>query len=241
MTFDIGSVEGNMTIIYGLIARAPRTVLVEHTLASGNFTTFSRVLLGKIDYGSEGRFSYDYDEHSFHLIIDQGIVFLCMTDDRKRGLAFAFLDALMKDFAPKMEEAKTAIAFSMMSTFEIPIANLMNHYNSSSADKLAIVNAKLEDTKQVMVQNIDAVLERGEKLDLLVNKTENLQNEAFKFQKGATSLKNEMWWRKVKMYLLIVGAIGVLIFIICWIACGARFEKCPTTAAPTNAPTSRRL
>ena len=217
-----------MPLIYGLIARHPRTVLVEHTLASGNFTTFSRVLLGKIDYNTEGRFSYDYDEHSFHLIIADGLVFLCMTDDKKRGLAFAFLDALMKDFAPHLEEAKSAIAFSMMASFESKMASLMEHYNSPAADKLAVVNAKLEDTKQVMVQNIDSVLERGEKLDLLVNKTENLQNSAFKFERGANQLRNEMWWRKIKLYLLIGFGIAFLIFIICWIACGVRFQKCPT-------------
>lgn len=225
-----------MPVVYGLIARS-KNVLVEHTLASGNFTTLTRVLLGKIDYGNDGRFSYDYDSHSFHLITSSGLVFLCMTDDRRRGIAFAFLDALMADFAPHIEESKTAIAFSM-NNFEPQLARLMEHYNSPAADKFAIVNAKLEDTKQVMVQNIDAVLERGEKLELLVDKTENLQNEAFKFQRGAKQLKDELWWRKVKLYGIILLAVGLVIFIICWIACGASFERCPTQSS-TSQPSNR--
>ena len=61
-----------------------------------------------------------------------------------------------------------------------------------------------------------------------MNKTENLQNEAFKFQRGAKQLKDELWWRKVRLYGLIVFGVGLVIFIICWIACGASFERCPT-------------
>jgi len=33
----------------------------------------------------------------------------------------------------------------------------------------------LNDVKQIMVENIEKVLERGERLDLLVDKTDNLQ------------------------------------------------------------------
>ena len=42
------------------------------------------------------------------------------------------------------------------------------------------------------------VLERGEKLELLVDKTEQLQNSAFTFQKQSKKLKNAMFWKKVR-------------------------------------------
>jgi hypothetical protein len=49
------------------------------------------------------------------------------------------------------------------------------------------------------------VLARGEKIELLVDKTEALNQSAKKFQKSAKTLKNAMWWKNVKMWLMCVG------------------------------------
>jgi len=45
-----------------------------------------------------------------------------------------------------------------------------------------------------MVQNIESVLARGEKLDVLVDKTDDLQDQAQKFQRQGTMLRKKMWW-----------------------------------------------
>jgi len=37
--------------------------------------------------------------------------------------------------------------------------------------------------KDVMIENIDRVLERGERIELLVDKTDRLNQQAFKFEK----------------------------------------------------------
>ncbi len=39
------------------------------------------------------------------------------------------------------------------------------------------------------------VLDRGEKLDLLVDKTELLQGEAFAFRREASRARRVMWWK----------------------------------------------
>lgn len=49
------------------------------------------------------------------------------------------------------------------------------------------------------MQNIEKVLDRGEKLELLVDKTENLRYQADQFQKGGKALRNKMWWQNVKV------------------------------------------
>jgi hypothetical protein len=40
--------------------------------------------------------------------------------------------------------------------------------------------------KDVMIENIDRVLERGEKIELLVDKTDRLNQQAFKFEKSVS-------------------------------------------------------
>ncbi len=44
-----------------------------------------------------------------------------------------------------------------------------------------------------MVQNVEAVLARGEKLDVLVDHTDSLRDQAQKFQKQGQTLRKKMW------------------------------------------------
>lgn len=223
-----------MTILYGLIARG-KNVLAEYTNTSGNFPTITRVLLGKIP-DTDGKMSYVYDQHVFHYIVENHIIYMCMCDDmNKRRIPFLFLDDIKQRFlAAYGEQAQTAHAFAMSEEFGRTMQKQMEFYNSSSADSFAQVNSKLDDVKNVMVQNIEMVLERGEKLELLVDKTDKLQAEAFKFNRGARALKNAMLWRQIKLYLLGFFILGVIILIICWIACGATFEKCKSSSSSSS-------
>lgn len=51
------------------------------------------------------------------------------------------------------------------------------------------VKTDLNDVRHVMVQNIEKVLERGEKIELLVDKTDRLNQTAFKFEKSSKQLQ----------------------------------------------------
>lgn len=53
----------------------------------------------------------------------------------------------------------------------------------------------LLQVKDIMIENIEKVLDRGEKLDLLVDKTELLQGEAFAFRREAKRARRVMWWK----------------------------------------------
>ena len=43
------------------------------------------------------------------------------------------------------------------------------------------------------------MLERGEKIEVLVDKTEDLQNQAQRFQVQGRNLRNKMWWQNMKV------------------------------------------
>ena len=107
----------NMTILYSLIARK-KSVLAEHTSSTGNFPTVTRVLLAKIPE-HDSKMSYVYDMYVFHYIVDQGIIFLCMSDENtKRRLAFSFLDDIKGLWRERFSATEqTAIAFSMNESF----------------------------------------------------------------------------------------------------------------------------
>lgn len=54
------------------------------------------------------------------------------------------------------------------------------------------VRGQLNEVKDIMVENIEKVLQRGEKIELLVDKTEALSQSAKRFQTQSKSLKNVM-------------------------------------------------
>ena len=78
-----------------------------------------------------------------------------------------------------------------------------------------------------MVQNIEKVLARGEKIELLVDKSDALNRSAAKFEKSSNKLKNQMWWRNVKMWLLIAFITIVVAFVIAGLICNNfDFQNC---------------
>ena len=77
----------------------------------------------------------------------------------------------------------------------------MEYFSSNpNADAINRVRGGIADVKNVMIENIEKVLERGERFELLVNKTSQLGQEAFIFKKEARRLKQQMRWkvRRVK-------------------------------------------
>jgi hypothetical protein len=93
-------------------------VLAEYTSAQGNFPTVTRVLLSKIPE-QDGKMSYVYDNHVFHYIVDNGIIFLCMSDESmKRRLTFSFLEEIKTIWRKEFASVEhTALAFSLNDQF----------------------------------------------------------------------------------------------------------------------------
>lgn len=67
----------------------------------------------------------------------------------------------------------------------------------------------IEYRKDIMVQNIDSILQRGERLDLLVDKTDTLAGQAYAFRRGARSVRRQQWWKNTRITVLL-GAVVVV-------------------------------
>ncbi|CAG8758517.1 17640_t:CDS:2, partial [Racocetra fulgida] len=73
-----------------------------------------------------------------------------------------------------------------LNEFAKVIAKQMEYFSTNpEADKLKKVHGEIEQVKVVMVDNI----ERGERIELLVDKTDNLNQQAFVFKKRSTALR----------------------------------------------------
>lgn len=59
-----------------------------------------------------------------------------------------------------------------------------------------------------MIENIDKVLDRGDRLELLVDKTANMQGNTFRFRKQARRFRSTVWWRNVKLTYVLYTTIS---------------------------------
>ena len=171
---------------------------------------------------------------SFFYIVEQGICFLCMSDElNKHRIPFAFLNDMKDQFTAKYgrDEPQHAIAFAYNEEFSPLIQQRMEYFNSDEADmtidNLGAVKSQIDDVKGVMVQNIERVLERGEKLELLVERTDRLNQQAFRFEASSRSLRRTMEWRKIRCYVFGGVAALFVVFILSATACGGLdFHRC---------------
>lgn len=86
---------------------------------------------------------------------------------------------------------------------------------NGSNNRTAALQAEIDSTVNVMRNNINKVSERGERLDSLQDKTDNLAVSAQGFRRGANRVRKQMWWKDMKMRMcLIVGIILLLVVII---------------------------
>ncbi len=65
-----------------------------------------------------------------------------------------------------------------------------------------------------MRENINKVAERGERLDTLQDKTDNLAVSAQGFRRGANRVRKQMWWKDMRMRMCLIGGLIILILVI---------------------------
>lgn len=86
--------------------------------------------------------------------------------------------------------------------------------NAPPAANTQQVQEQVNEVVGIMQDNIDKVMQRGEQLDSLQNKTDDLQNNSLQFKRGANKVRKMMWWKDMKMKLILGGVVVVLIVVI---------------------------
>jgi hypothetical protein len=103
----------------------------------------------------------------------------------------------------------------------------MNYYNDSSNDKIQLLKRRVDEVRDVMIDNIDKILERGERLEDMVSKTEELAEDANNYRTRTRKVKNRMIMRYVMMAVAVFFVILAIIIIIVMIACKfPSFSRC---------------
>ena len=179
---------------------------------------------------AQKKFTLVADGHTFNYLESDGYVFLVVADEAfGRQVPFSCLDAIAAEFAASYgERARDAIAHSLNRSFA-PV--LKQHMEAAGADpgahsKVSRVQQQVSEVKEIMMDNIEKVLDRGEKIELLVDKTENLRFQADNFHRTGRALRRRMWWQNLKMKLVFAAIVLVVVLILFLSFCYSNGNDC---------------
>lgn len=105
------------------------------------------------------------------------------------------------------------------------MASALNTYTSES-DRIAHINKEIEGIREVMLENMSALLKRGEALENLTDRSEKIAADATLFKKNANVLKNHFRWANLRWYLLAFLILCLVALAITWGVCGLVFQNC---------------
>jgi vesicle-associated membrane protein 7 len=216
---------------YALVARGV-SPLAEYSVVTGNVRTIAVKMLENLD-PKKPRGILEQSNGVFHSLADPDrITYMCLANKGiSASVATKFLDDLKSrwrgrygnsglSFAPNSKNAEFG---------STEIAQLFRNYNSQTAQKLNEIHRTLDDTQALRTQTLTMALIRDEQLTVMEGKAEDIRASAESFRRVAEKVKCQMCVQKWRWIVLGIIIGLVVIFIIVWICCGARFEKCGNT------------
>lgn len=133
------------------------------------------------------RQSVEHEGYVVHCYVrSDGLGGTVTTDkDYPARVAFVLLGQLLDDFLQEFGDAWKTITTPESMQFAKMEEYLQKYQNPAEADKITKIQKDLDDTTQILHQTIDSVLERGVKLDNLVEKSNDLSAQSKLFYKSA--------------------------------------------------------
>lgn len=168
-------------------------------------------------------YSFAVAQMAWHLIQDDLslIYILICQQNYPQRCAHGCLEELKVQFGQKVDphKATTARDRAFDRTCATVFDKICRKYdNLAEVDKLAALAKKVDSVKLTMQENIDVALQNCVKLESIEAQAEELQQQAGVFKKSANELKNKMWWKNMKMWLIIGFIVLVILGIIIGVA-----------------------
>jgi vesicle-associated membrane protein 7 len=201
---------------------------LDSTSRTGNYRIVTTQLLSELPRHRH-QLSFEYDErHSYHLLVDRSLVFGCLVDrmfDRKVALAFLFdcADSFWSKLGTEQQRqqqliSESAAAFSLEreKEFASMLSSQMDYYSSNpSLERIQAAQRRLQEVRDQLEINIESLLHRNQKIELLTGQAREMSQQARKFQERGAAVKQTMYRRNLKhLGFLVIGAVVILWLIV---------------------------
>lgn len=212
-----------MPLVYAAVHRGS-TLLAEYAAAAaaaGNVPDVAARCLQHALESQDSRLTITCDGHTFNFLRAHGgeWLFVAAADSGfGRAVPFACLERIAEAWERGgfPTRAQRAAAHSFDRAFKPRIKEYVDHFNANpeSVDRMAAVQRKVDETRSVMLENVNKVVVRGEKLQALQERTEELQASAAAFKKQGQQLRQEFWWQGAKVKIAIFASVLIILLVI---------------------------
>lgn len=138
------------------------------------------------------------------------ILLTVFSNELPKSLPISILEKILNEYKtfaqkPNSNSIEFKIKFNQIIKFnEIEFQkNLINNLNTD-----------LNQIKNLMNNNLEQVLERNERIGLLVNKTDRINNLSNTFRSSTVKVKRKMWWNNFKFWFILSVSIIIALFVI---------------------------
>lgn len=218
-----------MSLIYALIAQGTK-VLCDYSSYSGNFDQLCNSILKKMQTNEQG--SYDYEKtYKFYFVNHDGMNYITMCEaDYPGETAMDFLESVRKEFeSANGTNFDTTPAYSLNTSFQAKLSMKIDYYNKNKdtrTDNIGKLKDEVINVRDQLLKDDELLNQRGEKIQLIVQKADMLSQHSDNYYIKANSVKNKYLCQKIKYTLIVVGIVLVLIYLIVSLVCGFTFKDC---------------
>ena len=158
------------------------------------------------------------NQGTFHYCIEQNICYLTFCDiGFNRAIAFNYLEQIYQTFQQEynnqiyhFSRPYAAIDFNPnIKKIRRTFLNNLKSNNQNNNTQINKINQELNQTYNIMCQNINDIIKRGEKLENITNRGQQLLSDSKKFQKKT---------KKINLHSLYKAILPIVILILLIIA-----------------------
>ena len=131
-------------------------------------------------------------------------------------VAFSYLGDLKKKFVTTYDNQKIQSSYSyQLKSFSDEIKKLQEYYIKNPQSKLAMLKNSINQTSEIMHENVEKLFQRSEKLEITLQKSNNLLGNSDVFYKNIHRMKMKQKYKRLKyiaFFILIVLVMALLIY-----------------------------
>ena len=160
--------------------------------------------------------NYYNNRYKIHYLYENSIIIICLSEQVNDKEAFAFLyevkETILKEYS--VEELTNTMNSQLNKAKEI-LKTKMKYYNSNpiSTTQGELID-NLELTKDAIFENIESLVNRNDKIGIIIDKSYNLKDSSYMISNLAQKLENKESERKNKYVVLVISLFFIVLILI---------------------------
>lgn len=174
-----------------------------------------QALVGSIDFHVDQKRSFGAHprskDHTIQYVVENEVAYIsAATSQFPHRICFKFLQNLMeKNHGGDATSARGKPAFEKF------IRERMKFYSEDpEADQIRALNKQVDEVKNIMHSNIEAVLNRGESLEGIMTRAEDLEDKSVFFKKTSKAVKCAMIRDHIKVTIILIVIILCILAVL---------------------------